>query len=75
MNNDKVFYSTGRRKTSTARVFLTPGTGEVKINGKPSDKYLPRLSSQKIFVQPLECVDMMGKVNLSVTVKGGGESD
>lgn len=71
---EKVYYATGKRKTSAARVFLKPGAGKIQINGKPAEKYLSRLSSQRIIVQPLETVEMKDKIDLFVTVKGGGES-
>lgn len=71
---DKVYYATGKRKTSAARVFLRPGTGQFKINGLAADTYLKRLSSRKIILQPLETVEMKERVDLNITVKGGGES-
>ena len=74
MAEEKVFYATGRRKTSAARVFLKSGTGKVVINGKPSDVYLQRLSSRAAIKVPLDLSSLTGKVDLSITVKGGGES-
>jgi small subunit ribosomal protein S9 len=67
-------YGTGRRKTSTARVFLRPGSGLIKINGKALDDYFGRQTSRMIVRQPLELVDMTGKVDLVITVEGGGAS-
>jgi small subunit ribosomal protein S9 len=66
------FYGTGRRKTSTARVFLKRGSGEIKINKRPLDVFFGRKTAQMIVRQPLELSDMMGKFDVSVTVSGGG---
>ena len=68
------YYATGRRKTSSARVFLTSGAGEIKVNGKQLDNYFSRKTAQMIVRQPLEVADMMGSVDLNVTVTGGGSS-
>ena len=74
MAEEKVFYATGRRKTSTARVFLKPGAGKVTINGKDSEAYLSRASSKATIVQPFQAISQMGKFDAYITVKGGGES-
>ena len=74
MAEEKVFYATGRRKTSAARVFLKSGTGKVVINGKQSDDYLQRLSSRAAIKVPIDLSSLAGKLDLSITVKGGGES-
>ena len=74
MSTDKVFYATGKRKTSAARVFLKPGSGQFTVNGKEMTKYLSRLASKHLCCQPLNLVDMRSKVDLTVTVKGGGET-
>jgi small subunit ribosomal protein S9 len=71
---EKLFYATGRRKTSSARVYLKPGKGKVTINGKPSDGYLTRLQSRMVIMQPLELLGQAGKFDLRVMVAGGGES-
>jgi len=68
------YYATGRRKTSSARVFLTSGAGEIKVNGKQLDIYFSRKTAQMIVRQPLEVAEMMGSVDLNVTVCGGGSS-
>ena len=68
------YYATGRRKTSSARVFLTSGAGEIKVNGKQLDIYFSRKTAQMIVRQPLEVADMMGSLDLNVTVSGGGSS-
>ena len=67
-------YGTGRRKTSTARVFLRPGSGLIEINGKALDVYFGRQTSRMIVRQPLELVGMTEKVDLVITVEGGGAS-
>lgn len=69
-----VYYATGRRKTSSARVFLTPGSGKVTINGKDMEEYLKRPSSKAHMNFPLELTAQKGKLDIRVTVKGGGES-
>jgi small subunit ribosomal protein S9 len=71
---EKMYYATGRRKTSSARVYLKPGKGLITINGKKSEDYLTRLQSRMVIVQPLDTVNMQGKFDLKVMVAGGGES-
>lgn len=71
---EKVYYATGRRKTSTARVFLKPGKGVLEINGLKADEYLKRLQSKMVIQQPFEVVAMMDKFDAFVTVSGGGEN-
>jgi small subunit ribosomal protein S9 len=71
---EKVYYATGRRKTSAARVFLKPGQGIVTINGKKADDYLRRLQSRMVILQPLELLNQTDKYDAQVTVTGGGES-
>ena len=65
-------YGTGRRKTSVARVFIKPGSGQIIINRKPVDDYFGRKTDCMIVRQPLECVEMTDKFDIMVTVKGGG---
>ena len=71
-------YATGRRKTSSARVFLSPVEGDaegtITVNKKDFTAYFPRETAQMILRQPLEVVDAVGKFNFIVTVKGGGLS-
>ena len=71
---DKFYYATGRRKTSSARVFLKPGKGTITINGKKSEDYLSRMQSRMVIVQPLDLLGQMGKFDAKITVSGGGES-
>ncbi len=66
------YYGTGRRKTSTARVFITQGTGAISVNDKSLDEYFGREVARMIVRQPLELVEMVDKFDIKVTVKGGG---
>lgn len=65
-------YGTGRRKTSTARVFLRPGSGNITVNDRTLDQFFGRKTARMIVRQPLELVQMESKFDVSVTVKGGG---
>jgi small subunit ribosomal protein S9 len=67
-------YGTGRRKTSTARVFMRAGSGQISVNGKSLDEYFGRPTSRMVVRQPLELVEMTDKVDVLVTVEGGGAS-
>ena len=69
---ETVFYGTGRRKTSTARVFLRPGTGQVTVNKRPLDEFFSRKTARMIVHQPLKVVGLDGRMDVNVTVKGGG---
>ena len=66
------YYGTGRRKTSTARVFLTDGTGDITVNRRPLENYFGREVARMIVKQPLELVELTKKFSVNVTVKGGG---
>jgi len=66
------YYGTGRRKTSTARVFIEQGEGKISVNGRTLDEYFGREVARMIVRQPLEMVDMVEKFDINVTVKGGG---
>ena len=68
------YCATGRRKTSVARVRLSPGTGEMSVNGSSLEEYFPRETLVMLIKQPLECVDALGKYNLRARVSGGGMS-
>ena len=74
MAAEKVIYATGRRKTSAARVFMKNGTGLITINGKKPEQYLCMSASRAALMQPLILVSKNGKVDLRITVRGGGES-
>lgn len=66
------YYGTGRRKTSTARVYLTSGKGNITVNRRSLDGYFGREVARMIVKQPLELVEMTEKFDINVTVKGGG---
>ena len=68
------YYGTGRRKTSTARVFAKVGTGNITVNKLPLDEYFGRETSRMVVRQPLELVEMTEKLDINVTVKGGGNT-
>ncbi|KZY39345.1 MULTISPECIES: 30S ribosomal protein S9 [unclassified Oleiphilus] len=65
-------YGTGRRKTSAARVFLKSGGGNIEINGRALDQFFGRKTAQMVVRQPLELVEMADKLDVKITVKGGG---
>lgn len=66
------YYGTGRRKDSTARVFLKQGTGKLEINGKSLEQYFGRPTSRMVVAQPLELLEVSDKFDLYITVSGGG---
>lgn len=68
------FYATGRRKESVARVWLKPGSGVVMVNGRSIDAYFGRQTSKMVINQPLEVLEQLGKVDMTVNVRGGGLS-
>ena len=71
--SESFFYGTGRRKTSTARVFLTPGgAGDITVNDRPLDIFFGRKTAQMIVRQPLELTQLSDRFSVKVTVKGGG---
>ena len=67
-------YATGRRKEATARVWVKNGTGAMLINGRPLTEYFGRETSIMIINQPLQVLEQMGKVDMTVNVRGGGLS-
>ncbi len=67
-------YGTGRRKSSTARVFLRPGTGNITINGRSLDVYFGRETSRMVVRQPLELTELTEKFDAYITVTGGGNT-
>ena len=69
---DIQYYGTGRRKTATARVYLRPGTGEIKINRKTFDVYFPNQALRMVIRQPLNLTDTASKFDIVVNVAGGG---
>lgn len=66
------WYGTGRRKTSTARVYIRKGSGEITVNGRALDKFFGRETGRMIVRQPLDLVEMNEQFDINVTVKGGG---
>jgi small subunit ribosomal protein S9 len=68
----EIYYGTGRRKTSTARVFLRPGKGEITVNKRPLDMFFGRKTASMIVRQPLEVANLEGNFDITVTVCGGG---
>jgi small subunit ribosomal protein S9 len=67
-------YGTGRRKTSTARVFIKPGSGNISINGRSIEQFFGRDTLRMIVRQPLVVADSSDRFDINVTVKGGGSS-
>jgi small subunit ribosomal protein S9 len=71
---DIQYYGTGRRKTSTARVYLRPGSGDIIVNRRTFDEYFPNEALRMIIRQPLRLTDTTAKFNILVNVVGGGTS-
>jgi|SRR5688572_5087216 len=72
MATQNVYYGTGRRKSSTARVYLKPGKGNILVNDRKLDEYFGRETSRMIVRQPFAAVDMVEKFDVTVNVDGGG---
>ena len=70
----QTYYGTGRRKSSTARVFMQSGSGNITVNSKPLEDYFGRKTAHMIVRQPLETVDSLKNFDFKITVKGGGGS-
>ena len=70
--SETTFYGTGRRKTSTARVYLKPGSGAITVNNRPLDTFFGRKTAQMIVRQPLELMQLTGTFDVNVSVSGGG---
>ncbi|MBQ3774631.1 MAG: 30S ribosomal protein S9 [Ruminobacter sp.] len=68
------YYGTGRRKSSTARVFIKKGTGNIVINNKKLEEYFTRPTSRMVVCQPLELLNLKDNLDLYITVAGGGNS-
>ena len=66
------YYATGRRKSSTARVFIKKGSGDVTVNNRPLDQYFGRQTARMIVRQALESVNLSDQFDVNCTVKGGG---
>ncbi|ANO51970.1 30S ribosomal protein S9 [Woeseia oceani] len=70
--SDTQFYGTGRRKTSTARVYLTPGKGAITVNNRPLDTFFGRQTARMIVRQPLDLMKLNDAFDINVSVTGGG---
>jgi len=68
----EIFYATGRRKSSSARVYLKKGKGDISINDRKLDEYFGRKVAQMLVMQPLELLDLSEKLDINIKVKGGG---
>ncbi|WP_252176279.1 30S ribosomal protein S9 [Endozoicomonas sp. 4G] len=68
------YYGTGRRKSSTARVFLKSGSGSISVNGRSLDEYFGRETARMVVRQPLELTELLEKFDIKITVNGGGGS-
>ena len=66
------YYGTGRRKTSSARVYLRPGSGAIVVNGRPIDEFFGRETARMIVRQPLAVAELDGRLDIKVNVTGGG---
>lgn len=67
-------YATGRRKTSTARVYLSVGSGVITVNGRPLDNFFGRETARMVVRQPLETAGLTDRVDVQITVHGGGNT-
>ena len=66
------YYGTGRRKSAAARVFISPGTGQINVNGRPLDQFFGRETARMIVRQPLDVAQVDGRFDIKATVRGGG---
>jgi len=72
--SDNVYYSTGRRKSSTARVFIKPGSGNITVNNRTLENYFGRETARMVVRQPLETAELGDKFDIKITVRGGGNT-
>jgi small subunit ribosomal protein S9 len=72
--NDTQYYGTGRRKTAAARVYLRPGAGNVKVNGRSIDTYFPNEVLKMVIKQPLMLTETTERFDIVVSVAGGGSA-
>lgn len=72
MEQQNVFYATGKRKMAVARTWLKPGKGEIIINNKPVDEYFGLEAAQKMLMQPFELTNTVGEFDIKINVHGGG---
>jgi small subunit ribosomal protein S9 len=74
MTGQEFYYGTGRRKSSTARVFAKSGSGAITVNRRPLDEYFGRETARMIVRQPLELTQLLERLDINVNVSGGGNS-
>ena len=74
MNQENVYYATGRRKTAISRTWIKPGSGEIIINNRPVEEYFPIESTREEMVQPFKITNTLGSYDVKATVVGGGIS-
>lgn len=74
MANQESYYGTGRRKSSTARVYMRSGSGAITVNNQPLDQYFGRETARMIVRQPLETAELLDRLDIKVNVAGGGNS-
>ncbi|MBW2410246.1 MAG: 30S ribosomal protein S9 [Deltaproteobacteria bacterium] len=74
MQKENVYYATGKRKTAISRTWLTPGSGEIKINNRPVEDYFPIESLRTQMLEPLKLTNTLGSFDIKARVQGGGLS-
>lgn len=72
MENEGIYYATGKRKSSIARTWLKPGTGKITVNGKPADQYFGLGTANLVLNSPLALTENVDVFDVNITVKGGG---
>ena len=70
----ETYYSTGRRKSSAARVYISAGSGNIMVNNRPLDQYFGRETNRMLVLQPLQVAEMVENFDIKVFVKGGGNN-
>ena len=72
MEQENIFYATGRRKTAIARTWIKPGSGEITINNRPVEQYFPIGTTREEMIQPFKITNTLGSYDVRATVGGGG---
>ena len=72
MNQENIYYATGRRKTAISRTWITPGSGEIIINNRPVEEYFPIEATREEMIQPFKITNTLGTYDVKATVVGGG---
>jgi small subunit ribosomal protein S9 len=72
MNQENIYYATGRRKTAISRTWMKPGTGEIIINNRPVEEYFPVEATREVMIQPFKITNTLGSYDIKATVVGGG---